>query len=230
MCDSNPCDQICKKQIAYEKAIDAYQFHVQRYHTWVNYYAIFVGALFVAFYTIIAQTDFEIHYYFMEASKIRSELLLPIIIVLLGWSTSIAWFASIVGHCAWMNSWIEIVKSNEEALFSNSFFVYRKVKLSNEQDAKAKKEYGENWKNDWETNNNKFLPQFISTQKVTQYFVQIVIRAWIFAITFLGTILGLGWFSLIIFFILLALSYLVERFILNNVHKCLSSFISKIAE
>ena len=84
MCDSNPCDQICKKQIAYEKAIDAYQFHVQRYHTWVNYYAIFVGALFVAFYTIIAQTDFEIHYYFMEASKIRSELLLPIIIVLLG--------------------------------------------------------------------------------------------------------------------------------------------------
>ena len=158
------------------------------------------------------------------------QLLLPIIIVLLGWSTSIAWFASIVGHCAWMNSWIEIVKSNEEALFSNSFFVYRKVKLSNEQDAKAKKEYGENWKNDWETNNNKFLPQFISTQKVTQYFVQIVILAWIFAITFLGTILGLGWFSLIIFFILLALSYLVERFILNNVHKCLSSFISKIAE
>lgn len=110
------------------------------------------------------------------------------------------------------------------------FFVYRKVKLSNEQGAKAKKEYGENWKNDWETNNNKFLPQFISTQKVTQYFVQIVILAWIFAITFLGTILGLGWFSLIIFFILLALSYLVERFILNNVHKCLSSFISKIAE
>ena len=93
MCNSNPCDQVCKKQIAYEKAIDAYQFHVQRYHTWVNYYAIFVGALFVAFYTIIAQTDFEIHYYFMEASKIRSELLLPIIIVLLGWSTSIAWFA-----------------------------------------------------------------------------------------------------------------------------------------
>ena len=46
---SNPCDQICKKQVAYDKAVEAYQFHVQRYHTWVNYYAIFVGALFVAF-------------------------------------------------------------------------------------------------------------------------------------------------------------------------------------
>ena len=52
MCNSssNPCDQICKKQAAYDKAVESYQFHVQRYHTWVNYYAIFVGALFVAFY------------------------------------------------------------------------------------------------------------------------------------------------------------------------------------
>ena len=27
---SNPCDQICKKQVAYDKAVEAYQFHVQR--------------------------------------------------------------------------------------------------------------------------------------------------------------------------------------------------------
>lgn len=54
---SNPCDQICKKQVAYDKVVEAYQFHVQRYHTWVNYYAIFVGALFVAFYTIIPQSE-----------------------------------------------------------------------------------------------------------------------------------------------------------------------------
>ena len=32
----NSCTQICKKLVAYEKAIDAYQFHVQRYHTWVK--------------------------------------------------------------------------------------------------------------------------------------------------------------------------------------------------
>ena len=32
MCNSklNPCDQICKKQVAYDKAVEAYQFHVQR--------------------------------------------------------------------------------------------------------------------------------------------------------------------------------------------------------
>lgn len=33
MCNSssNPCDQICKKQAAYDKAVESYQFHVQRY-------------------------------------------------------------------------------------------------------------------------------------------------------------------------------------------------------
>ena len=56
----NSCTQICKKLVAYEKAIDAYQFHVQRYHTWVNYYAIFVGALFVAFYTILSGITNEV--------------------------------------------------------------------------------------------------------------------------------------------------------------------------
>lgn len=39
-------------ETAYEKAIDAYQFNVSRYHTWMNYYSIFVGALFVALYTV----------------------------------------------------------------------------------------------------------------------------------------------------------------------------------
>ena len=31
---------------AYEKAIEGYQFQVGRYNIWMNYYAIFVGALF----------------------------------------------------------------------------------------------------------------------------------------------------------------------------------------
>lgn len=37
---------------AYEKAIEGYQFQVGRYNIWMNYYAIFVGALFVALYSI----------------------------------------------------------------------------------------------------------------------------------------------------------------------------------
>jgi hypothetical protein len=38
----------------YEKAIEGYKFNVERYKDWMNLYAIFVGAFFVAYYTIFA--------------------------------------------------------------------------------------------------------------------------------------------------------------------------------
>lgn len=40
------------KQEAYKTAINGFQFQISRYNTWMNYYAIFVGALFVAFYKV----------------------------------------------------------------------------------------------------------------------------------------------------------------------------------
>ena len=43
------------RRYAYEKAIEAYWKHVDRYHTWMNYYAIFNGALFVGFCTLFAR-------------------------------------------------------------------------------------------------------------------------------------------------------------------------------
>ena len=33
-----------KRRYAYEKAIEAYWKHVDRYHTWMNYYSLFNGA------------------------------------------------------------------------------------------------------------------------------------------------------------------------------------------
>ena len=44
---------------AYEKAIEGYQFQVGRYNIWMNYYAIFVGALFVALYSIWPKSEIE---------------------------------------------------------------------------------------------------------------------------------------------------------------------------
>lgn len=38
----------------YEKAIEGYKFNVERYKDWMNLYAIFVGAFFVAYYTIFS--------------------------------------------------------------------------------------------------------------------------------------------------------------------------------
>ena len=100
MCNSssNPCDQICKKQAAYDKAVESYQFHVQRYHTWVNYYAIFVGALFVAFYTIIPQSE-NVQYGPCSGTifSFLDSIWLPLLIITLGWFASMCWLASIMG-------------------------------------------------------------------------------------------------------------------------------------
>lgn len=50
-------DKIIEQQrFMYQKAIEAYQYHVNRYHTWMNYYALFNGALLVAFCTLLCAT------------------------------------------------------------------------------------------------------------------------------------------------------------------------------
>ena len=165
MCNSssNPCDQICKKQVAYDKAIEAYQFHVQRYHTWVNYYAIFVGALFVAFYTVISGTPNEVEYpSVIPKIGITDNHESTFFLFLISWVglwITICWLASTVGHYAWMKSWMGIVKRCESD-FLDTPSVYTIVL------------------NDNETITNTKMPRFISTQKITQIFLIGVIIAW----------------------------------------------------
>jgi len=79
----------------YDRAISAYQFQVERYHTWMNYYSIFEGALLVAFYSI-------------DRCKVGD--LVYMLIPILGFIVSLCWLGSIVGHRCWMNSWLNIVK------------------------------------------------------------------------------------------------------------------------
>lgn len=91
-------------KFAYGKAIDAYNEHRRSYQAWVNLYAIFTGAFFIALYSTMAWDSDDRHWF-------------TILISLLGLFTSICWLASVVGYYAWMKSWIEVVKSLEEELF-----------------------------------------------------------------------------------------------------------------
>lgn len=103
----------------YDRAISAYQFQVERYHTWMNYYSIFEGALLVAFYSIDRCTVGDIVY-----------MLIPI----LGFIVSLCWLGSIIGHRCWMNSWLNIVKyienkdDNIERKIYNSYSSSQKKK------------------------------------------------------------------------------------------------------
>ena len=197
---SNPCDQICKKQVAYDKVVEAYQFHVQRYHTWVNYYAIFVGALFVAFYTIIPQSEnVQCAPCSGTIFSFLDSIWLPLLIITLGWFASMCWLASIIGHYEWMKSWMRIVKKREEAFFetipnqpsntssvSSEIFVYGKVMREPDR-----------------SESNNMLPKFISTQKITQWFVWSVILAWIASSVSLWRFIDCYWWLVPVVYLLL---------------------------
>lgn len=89
------------KQEAYKTAIDGFQFQISRYNTWMNYYAIFIGALFVAFYKVF------------PVGK-DADWFLLVTIAFLGWFTSLCWYASLLGNSTWANNWMSAVKKIEE--------------------------------------------------------------------------------------------------------------------
>lgn len=84
----------------YEKAIEGRNFHYQNYNTWVNYYSIFNGALFVGYYSLLQE---------------KSSFLL-FFITLLGFISAFCWHSTVKGHYIWMISWIKVVHDYEEEL------------------------------------------------------------------------------------------------------------------
>ena len=86
----------------YEKAIEGRNFHYKNYNTWANYYSIFTGALFIAFYTLEKEN--------------KDFLFLKIFILLVGLVTSICWNLTVKGHYHWMRSWIRVVQDYEKKL------------------------------------------------------------------------------------------------------------------
>ena len=183
-------DEIDKGTLSFKQAMSAFQFQVTRYNTWMNLYALFVGALFVAFYGIAYNIGNSTSANDIEnickcacdscscapvaKSMIKplAELFLPreymlILITLLGAIASGCWMASMVGNCAWINSYMRIVKRNEEKLVNSyphtkprDWFIHRY----------AITEKGE----------ITSYPKFISTQTSTQFFIGATLAAWIF--------------------------------------------------
>lgn len=147
-----------KEEMAYEKAIDGYQFLVNRYHTWMNYYSIFTGAFFVALYTVWDKGT-AVQSACCKCCKMAAsapDIFLLYLIIGLGWFSSVCWLASLIGHRTWMGSWLRIVRKWEKSVLDSEDFVYRKIILGK----------------------NNLTTGYISTQKVTTGFVCAVILAW----------------------------------------------------
>lgn len=109
---------------AYEKAIEGYQFQVGRYNIWMNYYAIFVGALFVALYSIWPKSEIETLCCACKpvcgkapaAVAESQEWFLPLIISVLGWIASLCWYGALLGYRKWNEHWIKVVQGIEMVL------------------------------------------------------------------------------------------------------------------
>lgn len=169
-----------QRRFMYQKAIEAYQYHVNRYHTWMNYYSIFTGALFVGFCSLTtATTEIKekkiisaISQYCCSKEEVCNIYTLtndyfPLIIVLciLGLISSICWLLSLKGHEKWERNWMQNIEYYEDAKDDKdgekyeSFILY-KIINGDKKDFKA-----------------------FSTHTITKIFIVCVILGWSFCIT-----------------------------------------------
>lgn len=81
----------------YDRAIEAYRFQVERYHTWMNYYSLFHGALLIAFYSILKDVP-------------KEQAWLPFVIASLGFLAGICWCYTVIGNKNWINNWMAVIK------------------------------------------------------------------------------------------------------------------------
>lgn len=160
---------------AYEKAISGYQFQVGRYNTWMNYYAIFVGALFVALYSIWPKSEVETLCCVCKpvCSRIPTaaesqEWILPFLISVLGWIASLCWYGALLGYRKWNEHWMGVVQKIEKIIIGE------KPQTTNE-DLKV---YLDLPKSSSEDVTPRYIKGFISTQKTTGSFIFFVALAW----------------------------------------------------
>lgn len=157
-----------KRRYAYEKAIEAYWKHVDRYHTWMNYYSLFNGALFVGFCTFLTATtrvkqDGDVFY------LSNNYTCYVVFICLVGLIASICWRYSLLGHQAWERNWMNIIEYYEDS----SNFVYSLL-ITNANDIEGLNGSSKEHKLKKDERFKAF-----STHKVTLLFIGSVIVSWV---------------------------------------------------
>ena len=138
----------------------------QRYHTWMNYYSLFNGALLVAYCTILVSTgkivEVEGNISNNEFTNLGAKLFylnctywdILTVIAILGVIASYCWYLSMIGHRSWLENWRKILEKEGNMPFEHILY----AKTNNAQ---------------------KHLIHFHSTYKITIGFIVFVLLAWI---------------------------------------------------
>lgn len=208
---SSKDETIEQRRFMYQKAIEAYQYHVNRYHAWMNYYALFNGALLVAFCTLLCATtqiaggrgSVETEEIVLEGGGVilsNNYGCLQVLIIVLGILTSFLWLLSILGHRTWTLSWMSIICKYEKEY--NFDPLYRMVILQNKYNPKNKDGIflkgcfcGMNMP-------SGYIPEGFSTDKLTIKFVWFVILSWYLSLLYLcfQNVITCGVFTFIVIF------------------------------
>lgn len=165
------------EEFLYQKAIEAYWNHVNRYHTWMNYYALFNGALFVGFCTLLTATTIIKADSISQWNLENDYTFLQFTVCIIGLVSSCAWLASISGHEKWEKNWMNIIESFETVP------LYRLI-ISGKNDFSLKKDYNDHECYDGLTKYGKVLEKgdefkAYSTHTITKIFVISIIIGWI---------------------------------------------------
>lgn len=179
------------RKLAYDKAIEGYQFQVNRYNIWMNYYAIFVGALFVALYSIWPNTSDGCGYCKCcncnESTSNIDTWFLLFIISAIGFCASLCWYGALLGYRKWNGHWIKIVQRCESDLVkpgNNILNVYGKM-----PDHSSKRciwiRFSNAIKKFFASKDSAhYVAGYVSTQKMTGIFIIGVMASWIVVFAF----------------------------------------------
>ncbi|MDR0822973.1 MAG: hypothetical protein LBN20_04235 [Endomicrobium sp.] len=93
----------------YQRAIDAYEFQAKKNSTWMNLYALFTGAFFIAYYKLIT------------SSICKNEWNIEFLVLMLGGITSLCWFGAYYSHHSWLRNYVKIIQMHEDNLIEQEF-------------------------------------------------------------------------------------------------------------
>lgn len=92
----------------YQRLINARNFHYEQFIKWQGYFVLFIGALFIAYYTLVTADN---------RSSIPNFDMLQYAILLIGYVISLLSFLSAKGYYYWVVNWIRLIHRYEKMAF-----------------------------------------------------------------------------------------------------------------
>jgi hypothetical protein len=104
----------------YQRSIDVYEFQAKKNSTWMHLYALFTGAFFIAYYTVLPKNiDSSFLETFNECFSATSNAInndISFFIAFLGLISSICWLGSYHAYHCWLKNYVKLIHMHESEI------------------------------------------------------------------------------------------------------------------